>query len=470
MTTTSLGLCRVTVVAPHTRMDVALPSHVPLVELQAELLAQAATGPEGEYFIDDGISAGGWTLARLGEPPLDPDLSCAQIGIVDGEELYFRPIEDTAPGIVFDDVVDAVSVAGTRRTGAWSANSSRRFNLIAGSTALFGAIAVAATVGTVLAGVLVLVAGVVAVLAAWALDKAFELTRPATLLGVLGTACGFSGGIILLAQERGLTDLGAPQFLAGGSVMAAYALLASLAVERATPLFHSIVLAGLGMIIGTGVCTWLPVATPAAAASLAGLFLVVIPGLPMIAYRLARMPIPDVPSSPDELRHDATVPDDAASDLALVRSDRADEYLTGLLAACAAVVGTCAVLLGLTTEGQVLPSLIMCGIFSLWLLLKSRYFRSIGQRVSLLVAGFSGPAALAHTGVSTLSEELQLLIVAGSLTALTLLLLLHALAVSGRKISPVWGRVGDVIQMLLGVTVVPMTLWVWGAYWWIRAI
>lgn len=122
MATTDTALCRVTIVAPHTRMDVALPAQVPLVELQTELLVHAASGPDGEYFVDDGIGVGGWALARLGEPALDAELSCAELGIIDGEELFFRPVEDAVPGIIFDDVVDAVSVAGVRRSGVWDSD------------------------------------------------------------------------------------------------------------------------------------------------------------------------------------------------------------------------------------------------------------------------------------------------------------------------------------------------------------
>lgn len=470
MATTDTALCRVTIVAPHTRMDVALPAQVPLVELQTELLVHAASGPDGEYFVDDGIGVGGWALARLGEPALDAELSCAELGIIDGEELFFRPVEDAVPGIIFDDVVDAVSVAGVRRSGVWDSGASRKFGLAAAAAALLGAIGVAGYVGTVLAGTLVLIAGVVSLAAAWALERAFERTRPATLLGAMGVACGLFGGIILLSQERPLEDLGAPQFLAGGSVMAIFALLASLAVERAMPLFHSVILAGIGLILATATCTWLPVEQPAAAATLAAIFLLVIPALPMLSYRLAQLPIPEVPSSTDELRRETPPPDDAASDLALVRSDRADEFMSGLLTACSVVVGGCAMVLGLTVTGQVLPSLIMSGLFSAWLLLKSRYFRSIGQRLPLLIAGFLGPAALAYTGATALGPNARLLVVGASLTVLTILLLVHALAITGRKISPVWGRVGDVVQMLIGVAMVPMTLWVWGAYWWIRTI
>lgn len=470
MATTDTALCRVTIVAPHTRMDVALPAQVPLVELQTELLVHAASGPDGEFFVDDGIGVGGWALARLGEPPLDAELSCSELGVIDGEELFFRPVEDAVPGIIFDDVVDAVSVAGQRRSGVWGTAASRRFGLGIATAALAGAIGVAGFVGTVLAGTLVLIAGVIALAAAWALERAFERTRPATLLAAMGVGCGLFGGVILVSQQRPLEDLGAPQFLAGGAVLAIFALLASLAVERAMPLFHSVILAAIGLILATATCTWLPVAAPAAAATLAAVFLLVIPALPMLSYRLARLPIPDVPSSTDELRRETPPPDDAASDLALARSDRADEFMAGLLTACAVVVGGCAMVLGLTVTGQVLPSLIMSGLFSAWLLLKSRYFRSIGQRLPLLVGGFAGPAAVAFTGATELGPNARMLVVAGGLILLTVLVLIHALAITGRKVSPVWGRVGDVVQVLIGVAIVPMTLWVWGAYWWIRTI
>lgn len=470
MAATDTALCRVTVVAPHTRMDVALPAHVPIAELQPELLVQASTGPDGEYFVDDGIAEGGWALARLGQPPFDADRTCEQLEIMDGEELYFRPVKDTAPGIIFDDVVDAVAVAGLRRSDVWNDGISRRFSLVVGAVSFLGSVTAASLVGSVLAGSLVIVVGVIALVAAWAVEQAFERTRPATLLGTMAAASGLSGGAILVAGGRWIPEYGAPQYFAGAAVMTLFAILAGLAVERAMPLFHSIALAGIGTMVGTAMTAWFTVTPPAAAATLAAVFLVLIPALPMISYRLAKLPIPDVPSSTEELRQGTVAIEDADSDMALIRSNRANEYLTGLLASCSLVVAGCAMVLGSTTSEQVLPSLITSALLSVWLLLKSRYFRSIGQRLPLLIGGFGGFAALAYTGSTNLGTDLILLIVGGGLLAVTVLLQIHALAISGKKVSPVWGRAGDITQMLVGVAIVPMTLWVWGAYWWIRTI
>ncbi|MGH8880552.1 MAG: EsaB/YukD family protein, partial [Stackebrandtia sp.] len=158
MAYTADGLCKVTIVSPHTRMDVALPSHIPLAELQAELLEQAAASPEGEYFVTDGVAAGGWTLARLGHAPLDPDLSCAQLAIADGEELYFRKAGDSAPAAVFDDVVDAVATAAANRSGPWRNSTTRHIGLIAAAGAIGVAVWTATTVGNAAAATGVLMA------------------------------------------------------------------------------------------------------------------------------------------------------------------------------------------------------------------------------------------------------------------------------------------------------------------------
>src|SRR5690606_33986101 len=104
-------LCRVTVVAPNTRMDIALPDHVRLCDLQGDLLAHAAEGPGGDDLLDSGADAGGWVLTRLGGAPLDPQLTPRQHDLVDGEELYLVPITDPGPQAVFDDIIDAMATA-----------------------------------------------------------------------------------------------------------------------------------------------------------------------------------------------------------------------------------------------------------------------------------------------------------------------------------------------------------------------
>jgi hypothetical protein len=63
---------RVTVVAPRTRIDVALPAGVAVADLLPMLLEMAK-----EATPDGGARHGGWCLAKLGESPLDPSRTLA---------------------------------------------------------------------------------------------------------------------------------------------------------------------------------------------------------------------------------------------------------------------------------------------------------------------------------------------------------------------------------------------------------
>ncbi|GAA4897536.1 type VII secretion integral membrane protein EccD [Stackebrandtia albiflava] len=459
-------LCRVTIVSPHTRMDVALPAHIPLVELQAELLAQSAASPDGEGFVEEGVEVGGWTLARLGEPPMDPDLSCAQLGIADGEELYFRPAPDTAPAAVFDDVVDAVATAAVDRAGAWRSTDTRRVGLVAGSLAIVAALVTAAGVPGPGTTAVVVVCGLVGLAGAWALERAFGMSGPAVLTGSLGVLAGFLGGTLVVAEGRFLTEYGAAQWLAGGCAAIVFSVIATLTVNRPTPPFLASLTAGIGLALGAALCLWFDVPAAASAAVITGVALLAIPALPMLSYRLAKLPLPDVPTNPEELRGEIDFADDEGDRL-LARSDFSDAYLAGLLAGCAAVMTVAVMVLAATPT---VPATVLAAVVSMLMLVKSRDFHTVRMRVPVLVVGFAGPATLAAVGAAALPPTQRLFIVAGALAAGAVVLFIHALGVAGRRIPPLWGRIGDVLHIVLAVAVIPLTLWVWDLYWWIRTI
>ena len=67
----------------------------------------------------------------------------------------------------------------------------------------------------------------------------------------------------------------------------------------------------------------------------------------MFAYRLARMPIPSVPTGPEDLKTDTESVD---GQRVLARSERADEFLAALLGALA-VIG-----LGVGARGRPRPA------------------------------------------------------------------------------------------------------------------
>ena len=81
-------------------------------------------------------------------------------------------------------------------------------------------------------------------------------------------------------------------------------------------------------------------------------------------------------------------------------------------------------------------------------------------RLSLLLASF----AAASTPV------VRVAVIPAILLLIAIVALVYGLAVTGRRISPVWGRLLDIGEIVLIVAVVPLAAWVSGAYEWIRAI
>ena len=465
MTVTS-ELCRVTIVAPHTRMDIALPNHVPLAELQQDLLHYASGGPDATDLADAGAAQGGWVLARLGKAPLNPDLSARQLGIVDGEELYLTPYSQTGPEMVFDDVIDAVATAAEERAGRWTPATSRAFGIGLGTVALLAGAAAALVTGGAVAMWVSMSAGVVLLLAALVMARALGSTRAGTVFGLVALAYGFTGGALLLAGDAAVTGLGAPHMLTAGTVFTVFAVVAGIAVPRATPVFHPAVVVGVALTVGAALCTFLPPAlvTPGRAASaVAVIALAFMPALPMFAYRIARLPMPTVPTSPQQLRGDNETVD---GEQALIRSERADEHLTGLLAAIAVVVAAAEVLMPFDAT---LPGALLTGWLALVVMARARVFLTIRQRLPLLVAGVAGLGSLAFTAVSGgWSPTQRLLTVLGGAFAVALIALSYALSVAGKRISPTWGRVLDICEVLLIVGIVPLVLWVWDVYWVLR--
>src|SRR5215470_854024 len=102
---TPTDTCRLTVVAPSSWADVALPVHVPLADLVPVLVRKA-----DPQLADAGVTHGGWVLQRLGEAPLDEDGTPADLGLLDGETVYLRPRESALPEYDFDDLIDGLAM------------------------------------------------------------------------------------------------------------------------------------------------------------------------------------------------------------------------------------------------------------------------------------------------------------------------------------------------------------------------
>ncbi|GIG58514.1 type VII secretion integral membrane protein EccD [Longispora fulva] len=453
------GLCRITVKAPNSRLDVSLPGDVPFADMLPTLLRYA-----GSDLADDGSSQGGWVLSRLGGDVLDSGRTATQLELRDGEILYLTPRSQVAPDYVYDDAVDAVASATVDRSGRWRLPHTRGYAVCLGVAALAGGLLVLLFSGaTLVAGAVGLGLGVLLLVLAAALSRAVGDSVVGAVCGLVAAGYGAVGGLLLLAPSvGGLTALNA---LVGAAAMVLFVLLAAIAVGDVAPVFAGAGIVAVMFLTGALAGVLFGGVTAAGgAAMVAAILVLALPSLPMNAYRLARLPVPSVPTGPADLRDDTGTVDGAR-----VRrgADSADRYLAGLLGGVAATgLGVlCLVVLG---GGP--PGVLLGLVVSLVLLTQSRVFPGWAQRVPLLVAGAVGLGLVAVATFAAASVQLRLAGVLVGLLVVAGVSLGYGLGVAGRRISPVWGRVLDVVEILLILAVVPLAAWVWGLYSWILAI
>ncbi|NUP46712.1 MAG: hypothetical protein HOW97_05280 [Catenulispora sp.] len=131
------GHCRVTVVAPTRRVDVALPEDVPLAELLPELLRLV-----GAPVPAAGAAAlSGYVLTGLDGTALDTAATLSEQGVVHGGVLRLRPAGDVPEAAVHDDIADAVAEAVLAGGTQWSTTALRATALtVVGIAAGLGAV------------------------------------------------------------------------------------------------------------------------------------------------------------------------------------------------------------------------------------------------------------------------------------------------------------------------------------------
>jgi len=459
--TTIGGVSRVTIVAPRTRMDLALPTDVPLADLLPTLLRYV-----GEDLADEGTARGGWVLSRLGGQVLDSARTPGQLDVRDGEVLYFTPRSEAAQELVFDDIVDAVATATQERAGRWSLATTRRFAVIFASAALAGgAVAVLFAGPPQLPGGLVgLGLGLALVATATVLARVAGDARTSVLFGLVALAYAGAGGLLVLAGDRPLNRLTAAHVLLAATAIVVYAAILAVALGVATPVFFGACATGTALGVGSGICLLFGASPAAAAAVVGALVFACIPALPMFAYRLARMPVPSVPTGPEDLKADVETVDGLRI---LALSDRADAFLTGLIGTTAVIVLGAELVLAVTGDYR---AVLLCAVLALLLLLRARPLPGRFQRIPLLVAGSVGLGLVAVGGFLVASPIVRLTAVLGGLVVAAVVTLAYGMGIAGRRISPLWGRYLDIIEVLLILAVIPLAAWVCGLYGWIRAI
>lgn len=441
-------------VAPRTRIDLALPSDVAVANLLPIVLTMA-----GESTADGGSRHGGWCLAKLGGEAIDPDRTLSSLGVVDGDLLQLRRRSDNPPPPLFDDVVEAIARSDPDSYRPWTEGTARTLGMVAAGLALLaGAVAllragpglgVAATAGA--GAVVTLVTGAV-------IARVYDEPRTGVVVAAGSLPLGFVGGL----------------YVVPGHVQAANLLLAcTLTLVLATVSI---------MVLGDGITPFVASATAAAlgalsflvaslvdrpdagiAAGAAALALGGISALPRLTIQLSRLPLPQVPATAQDLQQDPDFPDYPAIER---RAGLAHQYLTGMLIGSGAVAATGAVLAWAGGGLGTVLGIVVAAV----LLLRARSYANRSQAIALLVSGMAAAAGMLAGLLATAGQSASLLAAFVGLLTLATLALVLGVVLPRRRFSPVLRHSVDVIEAVLIAAVLPLALGVLDLYTTFRAL
>lgn len=438
---------RVTVVAPRTRIDVALPSDVAVADLLPMVLDMAREGTP-----DGGAAHGGWCLARLGDAAIDPARTLGSLGIVDGDLLQLRRRAENPPPPLFDDVVDAIAVSSPDSFRPWTEATAGVLGRVAGGVAMVAAAVAVLLAGPGLAAAIVAGMGaVVAVTVGTVVARIYSDVTTGVLVAAGGLPLAFVCGLYIVPGA-----IGAPNYLLASVLTLVFA-------------------AGSIMVIGRGITTF--VAFAAAAALSAGAFLVAtlvehpvagiaagaatvavggISVLPRLTIQLAKLPLPQVPGSAEDLEADTGFPDYAAIER---RAGIAHEYLTGMIIGCGAVAAVGAVLSASDGAFGVIFAVVVTAV----LLLRARSYANGSQAIALLTSGMVAAVGLVLAWM-VVAPPFALLFAFGGLAAAAALAIVLGVVFPTRRFSPPLRRSVDLAEAILIASVLPLALAVMDLY------
>ncbi|MEU5941323.1 type VII secretion integral membrane protein EccD [Micromonospora sp. NPDC047548] len=461
MTVSSAAASRLVICGPDRTLELAVPSDVVIADLLPALLDHL-----GSDLADSGLAHGGWVLQRVGGPPLDADVTVASLDLRDGETLFLRPLADQLPPVHFDDLIDGVATSVSKRSGYWRPAFTRYAMATVGAVVVAVTLVAVATAGPVLlravgaAGMAVLLFGI-AVGARLFDERVFGLLCAASAVGALAVA-----GVIAPDAGGGQADvgLGAPHVLTGGTATLAGALVAAYVYPSARPLFVAVASVGCFAVLGgaLGILADFSVTQAVAVTAVAATLITL--AVPLLAARMAGIRLAPLPTKPEHLQEDI---EPEPSERVLADGLTADRFMTALHGGAGIVSGIGLVLLALAGTRSTTLLVLLASVARL---LMSRTMTSAWHRAALGVPALSGLAVLATGGLVQLEPVLRVSIVLVAVPVSIVQLLVAARALSKRRLSPYWGRAGDVLETLSTVALVPVALAVLDVYAMVRGI
>jgi type VII secretion integral membrane protein EccD len=233
-------------------------------------------------------------------------------------------------------------------------------------------------------------------------------------------------------------------------------VLAAILIGTGTPVFAAASVVGVAGVVAGLAAPHTPAGGGAAAALCVGFLL--MPFVPLISYRAARLPRPFLPGSAEELRRGAdTVPGEELARRTLLASS----YMSCLVAGCALASVASAVFL-VAAPGWAGPAL--TGVAALLALLRARLFTGRPQRGWLLAVAVAD-AVIVVTGLSARTGGHAPARAGVAALAAVAAIVVAALTVRpASQGSPLTARLLDVIELAAAVAIIPLVLDVLGVY------
>jgi type VII secretion integral membrane protein EccD len=401
-------------------------------------------------------------LQRLGSAPLDEDLTPSALEIRDGETLYLRPRDSQLPPTHFDDLIDGLATGVKSRPDQWRDPMTRVLFLVIGVVALgvgFTLLLGAAFPGR--AGVAGTVA-VVLVLGALMCSRALGDGWAATTVGLAAVPYAVLMGLVVPSGGQALS-WDAPGVLSASAAATTTTAVVMVAVGTSRAAFLGMLWAGVAAFLGAMLAAW--GFTPAqSVGSVVVLTLMASVFAPTLAFRLARLRLPQLPTGAADLSDDI---EPYPGPELLAGAARADAYLTWMFIAVGVICTTCAWLLTRYDDNRAQA---LAVVVSFILLIRSRGLTSGWQRASVLVPALLGLALFAiHLGDDDADPGHRVLVVAVMVITAAVMLAFSRL-LPGRRLLPYWGRIADIVEYVFAIGMMLLLLWVFDVYQWARGL
>ncbi|WP_181312047.1 type VII secretion integral membrane protein EccD [Nocardioides campestrisoli] len=438
------GLVRVTVTSGSRRVDLVLPSAVPVAELVPELARSVG-------LLDASTVYGGYRLVTQDGRQLSNEVGLTIQGVEDGGVLAVVAGYREDPPQVYDDVVEAMADAVEHELSPWEPEAGRRTALWSASLLLgLGAMALLIQGESLLGGVAAAVISALLVAGAVVLARGQSEPQAAVTVSLLSGLYAAVAGLVLAPGELGGWQWPLPEeifampLVCAGAAVLLVGVVALVGLDESRALVLPLVVVG-AVLAAVGGVVQVVGGEPTVVLTVV-LTLVVVLGnvFPWLALGITSTKVDQVVTLADVTKD----PEDV--DPARVAADARMAH--EILLSVAATIGVLITLVAPFTVDRGVAGTLLVVMCCLAVMLRTRQYRTRSEVLAGLVSGIAGLVAVA-VSVLFLHPDWR----AGSAVALAVVgAVLLVLTLAPPSPSVRRGRIGDVVESIALLSLLPL--------------